>query len=254
MQTASQHQQPGSAMPETVRGVVHDVRNGLTAIRGAAELISLAQPDAGDLAALIVAQADRLAAMMQDLLANRRETDRPQLATVDLPVFAADLAATQMPAMVARGIDLMVEVEVDQADFDAGQVRRAIDNLLTNAADAMPDGGALGLRLTTAGPYLEIEVEDSGLGMTPETLEHVFEPFFTYGKAHGTGLGMTLAKAVAEGHGGHAHVQSSVGRGTVVTLCLPRPGLERRSEPNPNRSGRALRLAPSVGLAPSTSD
>ena len=74
-----------------------------------------------------------------------------------------------------------------------------------------------------AGDWLAWEIADNGTGMPPEVLARVFEPFLTHGKSGGTGLGTTIAKAVAEAHGGSLSIQSELGRGTVCTVRLPLP-------------------------------
>ena len=117
----------------------------------------------------------------------------------------------------------------------AATLRRAVLNLVQNALDAMPHGGRLVLRVgwagtedivvsgsrsSSAGRRVQIEVEDSGVGMDEESLARVFEPYFST-KSSGTGLGLPIARRNIELNGGTISVQSEKGHGTTVTIRLP---------------------------------
>jgi signal transduction histidine kinase len=106
-------------------------------------------------------------------------------------------------------------------------------NLFTNAADAMPDGGRLSVRvrlgeLPDARPGIVIEVADTGTGIPPEILPRLTEPFFTTKEeGRGTGLGLTICKRIVDQHGGALMIESQVGIGTTIRITLP----VRPSEP-----------------------
>ena len=116
----------------------------------------------------------------------------------------------------------------------------ALLNLLVNASDAMPNGGAVTVEASNAfrgksnlpggvGDFVRIVVSDTGTGIPPETLARVFEPFFTTkDRARGTGLGLGQVRRFAEQHGGDVVIESAVGRGTSVILHLPRAVLRKR--------------------------
>jgi two-component system NtrC family sensor kinase len=105
---------------------------------------------------------------------------------------------------------------------DFGQLRQALVNVLVNACDAMPGGGrlAVALRPAAGGAGAEVSIADTGGGIAPEDLKHVFDPFFSR-KEKGTGLGLSVVYAIMERHGGHIDIQSRVGHGTRVLLRLP---------------------------------
>jgi len=131
---------------------------------------------------------------------------------------------------------------------DPGQLQGAIANLLSNARDATPPGSIVVAELSrverAAGPACRIAVTDRGEGMTPDVARQAVEPFFTTrAPGHGLGLGLTIARMVAESHGGYLEVDSRVGTGTTVSISLPIVDGEALSQ----RSGtRAARPAPVV--------
>ncbi|HEX7192299.1 MAG TPA: ATP-binding protein [Thermoanaerobaculia bacterium] len=132
----------------------------------------------------------------------------------ELPAFAGDLLA----------IDLDLAAAELPADVDVRQIEQVIANLVSNARDAMPEGGRLviGLRRTSlAGrAYAEITVADSGSGMPPEVLARLFEPLFTT-KRRGTGLGLAVSYQMVTAQGGDLYAESTVGIGTVFHVLLP---------------------------------
>jgi CheY-like chemotaxis protein len=105
---------------------------------------------------------------------------------------------------------------------DAAQLEQVLVNLVVNARDAMPGGGRLEVRVATdsRSSSCQLEVEDRGVGIAPDALRHVFEPFFST-KVNGTGLGLASSYGVIKQHGGEIHVQSRVGHGTLVRVSLP---------------------------------
>jgi two-component system cell cycle sensor histidine kinase/response regulator CckA len=126
-----------------------------------------------------------------------------------------------------------------QVQGDAGQLNQVLMNLLINGRDAMPNGGTLTVRATalafdhdaasapylTAGRYVRVEIEDSGVGMDEPTRSRVFEPFFTTKEPdQGTGLGLSTVYALVRKHGGHVQVRSDLGQGTAFTVYLPAAG------------------------------
>jgi len=160
-----------------------------------------------------------------------------------------------MPPSVRVRVNVQDAESLVQAD--GGAVQQILLNLATNARDAMPDGGELTITVARVqidhrhiaarpwvipGEYLKVAVTDTGLGMDDATKARIFEPFFTTkppGK--GTGLGMAMVFGLVKQHGGHVDVETEVGRGTTVCICLPAApagsAVERRAEPAPLRGG-----------------
>ena len=109
-------------------------------------------------------------------------------------------------------------------EIDLGRFLRVLCNLIKNAREAMPNGGILNLVTDLVENEVVIQIADTGVGMPADILSKLFEPFVTYGKSHGTGLGMAIATSVMDAHQGTITVSSVQGSGTTVELRLPAPG------------------------------
>ena len=139
--------------------------------------------------------------------------------------------------LIGENIKIRTELEPDLAPIqaDAGGIEQVILNLAVNARDAMPDGGTLTIRtesLVSSGiqrpdgseppTYVRLIIEDTGIGMDKNALEHAFEPFFsTKEVGRGTGLGLSVVYGIVKQHGGDVRIESSPGEGTRVTVTLP---------------------------------
>ena len=229
------------ALGQLAGGVAHDFNNVLQAIAGGARLIQR-RPDNPDsvrrLAGLVVDAADRGASVTRRLLSfARRGSLQPG------PVEASPLLE-DLREMLARtlgsGITVQASAEADLPPMmaDKGGLETVLVNLATNARDALldetglPGAGPNRVSLHAArdddapglpaGPYVRLEVADSGPGMDGDTLAHAAEPFFTTKpRGRGTGLGLSVARGFAEQSGGMMAIQSVPGQGTTVRIWLP---------------------------------
>jgi two-component system NtrC family sensor kinase len=117
--------------------------------------------------------------------------------------------------------------ELPEVFADGNQLRQVLLNLVTNALDAMPEGGQVALRtrpVFTAEDMVSVQVQiaDTGLGISPEDLRRIFDPFFTTkGPGHGTGLGLAICQRIVKAHKGSLKVQSEKGQGTTFLMTLP---------------------------------
>ncbi|OLE64954.1 MAG: hypothetical protein AUG03_07040 [Acidobacteria bacterium 13_1_20CM_2_68_14] len=214
-----------SVIGQMARAVVHDLRSPLSSIRGLAELLHERAPEEDPSRphlATIMAEADRLTGLTGDLLQFSREAP-PLLRS---PARLADLVRQTLKPLqprLQRG-NVSVSLGLDEearASVDAPRMVRVLHNLLANSLDAMRGGGHLDIRCGRVNGSCHLTVRDSGCGMTEDVRRRVFEPFFTHGKAQGTGLGMAIVQRIVEEHGGSIRVDSAPGTGTTVTLALP---------------------------------
>lgn len=206
-------------------GVAHDFNNILTAILVTASLLKRSNGHSAEDAeaiALIEDAAMRGASITGRLLAFSRggleEYGPISLASVvrdTLRLAGPGLTPSITVNSVLPGEDLFV-------NGDREQLEQALLNIIINARDAMPGGGTLTIELAATGKDALIHVSDTGVGMDEETRAHIFEPFFTTkDPGAGTGLGLSTAYGIAQGHRGELTVESRPGAGTTFTMRLP---------------------------------
>jgi two-component system CheB/CheR fusion protein len=220
-------------------GIAHDFNNLLTAIIGYSHLAAgtLGEGhEAIEYVHEIDSAAQRAAALTDQLLAfSRRKVLQPKIfdlntVVVDFERMLRRILGEQVRVVVRPGADLW------QVKADPGEIGRMLMNLCLNARDAMPAGGTLTIQTENvtlieaeahlhnlaAGPYVELGVRDTGVGMDPETQTHIFEPFFTTkGTGKGTGLGLATVLGIVEQSGGAIWCRSELGEGTRFKVLLP---------------------------------
>jgi signal transduction histidine kinase len=208
--------------------ITHEIRNPLSSISLNAEelgerLRGSQEPGAAALCDAIVREVDRLAAVTEEYLRYAR-LPKPQLVRTDLNDAIRDLLDFVRPELTSAGISLEQRLAPDLPEVvaDPGQIRQLLLNLVRNAREAMPGGGAVFVGTRYADGEVLVEIRDTGPGIPPERLGRIFDPFFTT-KERGTGLGLALGQEIAQEHSGQLTVASAVGQGTTFTLRLPRP-------------------------------
>lgn len=227
------------AIGQLTGGVAHDFNNLLTVIIGGADLAETHIGDNPKLKRLIGNMrhaAQRGESLTKQLLAfSRRQPLKPELIDISRQLgIIIDLLARSL-----RG-DIQIVPELPPnlwpVHVDASQLELALLNVGLNARDAMPDGGALRIKVRNfvgdgthnlSGQFVVIDVEDNGLGMSKEVKARAFEPFFTTKDVgHGSGLGLSQAYGFAKQSGGLLTLESEIGVGTKVSLYLPAAPLE----------------------------
>ena len=230
-------------------GIAHDFNNLLMATLGNLEFAQEAD-SLEDLRSLLVPiriAAERSAALTAQLLAfARRQVIEPK-------VLDPNLLVRRLEALLQRTMGEHIRVTSSLAArgrvrADESQLEQVVMNLVTNARDAMPGGGALtvethdvelgedyteGQTDVSPGRYVLIAVSDTGAGIAPDTLPRVFEPFFTT-RSSGTGLGLATCYGIVKQSGGHIGVYSELGRGTTFKVYLPRVDEEASPSPTPH--------------------
>lgn len=213
--------------------IAHDLRSPLTRIRGLAENAAIHAAPGGDgaeLAGSIVEECDRLAQMINTML---------EIAEAEAGVQRLALAPVRADELVRQAVDLFAGMAEDRGialscsiasperlNGDRRRLQRALANLIDNALKYTPDGGRVDVALNRVGERVEIAVRDSGPGIPPEELPHLFDRFYRGDRSRhlpGNGLGLSLARAVAHAHGGDIRVESGAGEGSTFTLILQAP-------------------------------
>jgi len=217
-------------------GVAHELGTPLSVIAVRARLIASGEASGAETtanAAAIIDQAERMTALIRQLLDySRRGTGH----ATDVDLGQAGLRTVEMLEPIARSRGVSLVVAADDATAvhaDDAQLQQVLTNLVLNAIQAMPAGGRVEIRAGrgaaappgTPGPSAErcwVRVADEGPGIAPEDLARIFEPFYTTKTAgDGTGLGLAVAQAIVEEHGGWIDVASQPGRGATFTVYLP---------------------------------
>lgn len=135
-------------------------------------------------------------------------------------------AQLEVPGRAKISCELQLDPHLRPVPADSELLHRAVSNLVSNAIDAMPQGGTLTLRTRAKGGSVQIEVADTGMGITPQDCEQIFAPYYT-SKKNGTGLGLAIAQSIVSDHSGRIRVQSQPGQGAIFVIELP--VAERRS-------------------------
>jgi two-component system, NtrC family, sensor histidine kinase HydH len=220
------HAERLAALGEMTAGVAHEVRNPLGIISSTAELLrerlNRYEPN-NRLAQIIVEETNRLNAKISEFLDFARPRE-PNLQTCELDKVLDRSLELLEPEIHRLHISITRDYQTNgrvQA-ADPGLLHQAFLNLLLNAIQAMPEGGALNVCVTPGknGRGTEIQVRDTGLGIDPETLKKVFNPFYTT-KEKGSGLGLPIVKSIIESHRGTIRVESNPDLGTAVIMELP---------------------------------
>jgi signal transduction histidine kinase len=178
---------------------------------------------------VIERNANRLTRLVDDLLLTARiesHTLELYLEEIDAASLVADCAQGVTPYADSKGVRLVLETEPLRLRADTLRFTQLLNNLLSNGVKFTPDGGTVTVRTRTEEGMAVIEVEDTGMGIPAEEQDKLFERFFRSSVAHrrsieGTGLGLVIAKAIAERHGGRIGFESEVGKGTTFRVELP---------------------------------
>ncbi|MDD8017179.1 MAG: cyclic nucleotide-binding domain-containing protein [Bacteroidota bacterium] len=213
-----------SAVGRMASTIIHDIKNPMGTLRVYAQVMKKksGNEEATKLADEMIHQVDRFVNMTQEILdfskgvssTNMEEVDFGEVMEGVLLFIEKDL--TKANVQLARKLNFSGKAKVDQ-----DKLIRVFYNIASNARDAMPEGGTLTVSTESLGDMVKIEFTDTGTGMPEEVKRKIFEPFVTYGKKHGTGLGMAIVKKVIDDHKGKIEIDSELGKGTTIRMMLP---------------------------------
>jgi signal transduction histidine kinase len=226
LQTAQEsliRQEKLAVLGQLADGVAHEIRNPLGVIANAIYFLRLTSPDADettqnylDLIADRIKDTERIVSALLDLT----HTRLPMRETVAVDWLVADVLEQHPPPEQVQ-VTTGFATNLPPVFVDATQIsHQVLANLVTNAYQAMPNGGALTISAHSEDGQVKLSIADTGVGMSPETMEKIFEPLYTT-KAKGIGLGLAISKNLAEVNGGSIEVESVEGQGSTFTISLP---------------------------------
>lgn len=214
-----------STLGEMSAVLAHEIRNPLGSIRGTAEILrddyKVGDPK-HEFIEIQIKETERINHLVEDFL----RMARPQFSEMKSCSLAEELETivtlTHNDA-TKRGVGLVLETLDDDMYYILGngeKLRQAFLNIVLNALQATGSGGTVTITAKKCGDKIEIVFKDSGSGISEESLEHIFEPFYTT-KVDGTGLGLAVTKKIVEAHAGTIVIESEIGKGTTVIVRLP---------------------------------
>jgi two-component system OmpR family sensor kinase len=220
---------------EFVANVSHELKTPLTSIQGFSQAILDGTANSSEslkqAAQVIYDEAGQMNRLVLDLLELARldaGTFEFKHAPVDVPVLLRSVSEKFTPQSLAAGVSISVDSPIlPTVSGDWDQLAQVFSNLVDNALKHTSSGGKIYLRARLKGGEIEVEVEDTGAGISPEALPHVFERFYQAdparpgGDKHGTGLGLAIVKEILEVHGGKISVRSTLNAGSTFTVILP---------------------------------
>ena len=217
-----------------IADVSHELRTPLTVLRGSLEVaLEEERPpeEYRDVIGNALLEVRHLARLSQNLLfLVRGQSGRVTLsfANVDITRLLSEIGKNVQPAASDRGLELSVSLpdEPVRAFVDSDRFQQVFHNLLENAMRYTEPGGTIRLALSAAPGEARMEVADTGIGIPPADLPYVFERFFRSDRARraysgGSGLGLSIVRWIVEAHKGSVSIESTVGKGTAVTVALP---------------------------------
>jgi len=208
--------------------IAHELGNPLNAISGHVQLLARAPecpPAMRQELAVIEREVKRMTAIIRRFLDSARAL-RPNPEPVELAALVDEALSLTLSAEARARLAVRRDVPSDlgRATLDPALVRHVLTNFISNAVDAMGQGGQLTVRVRRAGEQLSLAVSDTGTGIAPEERKRIFEPFYsTKPKGKGTGLGLAICREIASALRGHIEVETAPGQGATFTLLIPAP-------------------------------
>ncbi len=216
-----------SAVGKLAASLAHEINNPVFGIRNVLQELQRKldlDPEDAELVALSIGECNRIAKLVRSLREfNRPSTETPEWVDVHRSIDTMLILCKKRFARQRIRVETSYSAGVKRIFAVEDQLKQVVLNLLTNAAEALPEaGGTIRVSTASSNGLVRIRVEDTGCGIPEDHLERIFEPFFTTkSAASGTGLGLSVCYGIVERHGGRIHVESRVGEGTAFTVELP---------------------------------
>jgi signal transduction histidine kinase len=205
--------------------ILHDIRNPISVIKAYADMLKLSSSEnSKDCKYIdkISFETERLNQLANELLDYSRGEIRLDMGIVSIPDFFREICEFTEHRLSSKEVRVECSYDYDgQVIMDHQRMLRVFSNLLENARKAMGRSGNCRVTAVRKNEMVKFTVQDDGSGMSPEVLEHIFEPFYSSSPNGGTGLGMAIVKSVVEAHQGTIDIDSTEGEGTEVSIKLP---------------------------------
>jgi len=213
-----------ATLGELAAGLAHEIRNPLAGIAGVIEIIGRDLPSTSP-ARAVVKDVRQEITQINRILTDLLETARPHppqvcMSNLNTTVEHAVMLARQQVLSKPIKIEFVQAPDLPEVEHDSDQIHQVLLNLLLNAVQAMEGAGSVRVEVGSRDDYATVIVSDTGRGISPQHLPNIFRPFYTT-KGNGTGLGLSLARRIAEEHHGRIEVSSVVGKGSKFTVVLP---------------------------------
>src|SRR6266480_7478745 len=209
--------------------MIHDLKNPVCIARCCSALITTesVDPHLRELSKMLTDTINGILGMTLDLLDYTRGSISVNKRPVSIWRLLDELNRQSLHLLPSKSIEFVKHIRYqDNINIDLSRFARAIGNVIENAMHAMPGGGFLTVTIDAVAKQVALRISDTGAGIAPELLPTLFEPFERYGDSHANGVGLAVAKAIVEAHGGKISVRSVVGKGTTVDIRLPKPDVE----------------------------
>ena len=215
-------------------GVAHEVNTPLTGVSSYTQMLLGMLPENDPKHALLQKvrrQAERATNIVNNLLNFSRSGGATQFSDVDIGTVLDDTVQLLEPQLRRSQIEIVrdYDPEAPRVFGNSGKLQQVFTNLILNAQDANPNGGHVTLRTKRNGHATVVEVQDDGIGIAPENVAKIYDPFYTTkGVGLGTGLGLAVSYGIVQEHSGHINVESTPGSGTTFRITLPTAGARAR--------------------------
>lgn len=204
--------------------IIHDIKGTITPLKVYSENLDTLTEEARRFGLLTIRQSiNRILRICEELLEFVRGAPlQLEKKPCQIREFVEHEVDFLNSIICTNNVQISLEFEYDgEVVIDSERLGRVLQNLLINAKDAMPKGGTIRLRTGRADDFIIIKVMDTGIGISDDMKEKIFEPFVTAGKKRGTGLGLSISRKIMEEHGGKILVESAPGEGATFSLFIP---------------------------------
>ncbi|MBM4761943.1 PAS domain-containing protein [Bacillus sp. B15-48] len=212
-----------AAVGQLAAGVAHEIRNPLTSMKGYAEFLQLDEedPERREFIDIILDEIDRVNNIVEEfmVLAKPKAVDLQEQDII--PILQNTLSLLEFEAR-KRNVILHLDVNenIVQIECDENRLKQVFLNFIKNGIEAMPSGGDLFVKAEIVDKNIEISIKDTGVGIPPDTLKKIGEPFYTT-KKNGNGLGLLVSFKIIESHHGKVYIESEQNKGTTFKILLP---------------------------------